>query len=360
MILMLEGADFSKNNIGKIDIPTANVTDIVIEGLSRFEGATSNYTCKASFDDGTSRNVNPSWSILSGSQYASISSTGVLSVVRGSENKDVTIKATYGGKETTVAVNVTYSLVSAETARLLSNYSKSLSDNQKIAVDDFYTGLTTQGIKSKIKTLYIPLLANDVSEVFVNVASNEHENTLPNVTSENYILSGGAISAGATYAKLVNSDLIDAKANNFHILSYASSATDIPFGMYCRTNASTATTLFTTTKNPDNWSFANNSKVGNVSLTQTFNKIYFGVGLIGLCNTTQDNEIYAYDANALRVKQFDCSDMSAKVGEITIGGNQSAFQYQGSSYMYSIGEGLTQSEYIKYKTLCDALVNALK
>lgn len=91
--IIVKNADFSSNNIGKVS-PT-NIVELVslsivgpdsVEGDAYFEAA---YSPK----DTTQRGV--TWSIESGSQYASIDhNTGILTALQGANSNDVTIKVT--------------------------------------------------------------------------------------------------------------------------------------------------------------------------------------------------------------------------------------------------------------------------
>lgn len=56
-----------------------------------------------------------------------------------------------------------------ETKELLSHYTRDISENQKYAVQDFITGLKSEGIWSHIENLYIPALAGDLSETLYDV-----------------------------------------------------------------------------------------------------------------------------------------------------------------------------------------------
>lgn len=59
--------------------------------------------------------------------------------------------------------------LTAETITLLSNYTRTLSEAQKFAVQDFLDGLKVEGIWAHIENLYIPALAGDLSETLYDV-----------------------------------------------------------------------------------------------------------------------------------------------------------------------------------------------
>ena len=82
--------------------PSYTLSSISISGTGSVNvGSTANYTCKATYSDGTTKTVTPAWSISSGSTYASITGAGVLT---GKAAGTVTVKASYSeGEETKTA-----------------------------------------------------------------------------------------------------------------------------------------------------------------------------------------------------------------------------------------------------------------
>jgi hypothetical protein len=83
------------------------LTDISISGpVSVDEGDTAQYTCTASWSDGTFTTVSPSWTVSS--SYAQISSSGLLSAGDVSNDQSVTITASFGGLSDTHSVTISY------------------------------------------------------------------------------------------------------------------------------------------------------------------------------------------------------------------------------------------------------------
>ncbi len=85
-------------------------TGISISGsASVTAGGTATYTCTATYNDNSTATVTPTWSITSGSSYASISSSGVLSANGTATSRSVTIQASYSynGSTQTMTKNVT-------------------------------------------------------------------------------------------------------------------------------------------------------------------------------------------------------------------------------------------------------------
>ena len=93
-------ADFSSFGLGKITpkatsegVTTIPLRELTINGSTSVSGASAQYNVQYIPDNTTEKGV--AWSIESGSQYASINPTsGLLTVVEGAENANVTIKAT--------------------------------------------------------------------------------------------------------------------------------------------------------------------------------------------------------------------------------------------------------------------------
>lgn len=67
--------------------------------------------------------------------------------------------------------------LSSETTLILSNFSKSLTDAQKFAVQDFIKKLKDENVWSHIENLYIPILAGKLNECGYNIKSNTKDLT---------------------------------------------------------------------------------------------------------------------------------------------------------------------------------------
>lgn len=52
--------------------------------------------------------VNPTWSITSGNQYATINSNGKVTILQGASNNPITVRADYNSKHTTSSITVSY------------------------------------------------------------------------------------------------------------------------------------------------------------------------------------------------------------------------------------------------------------
>jgi preprotein translocase subunit Sss1 len=83
------------------------LTGIVVSGSTSLnEGTTGQYVCTASYSDGTSKSIVPSWS--ENSAYASISALGILSADDVTSDQSVVITASFGGKSDTHSVTIKY------------------------------------------------------------------------------------------------------------------------------------------------------------------------------------------------------------------------------------------------------------
>ncbi len=80
------------------------LSDISISGNSSVNvGSTATYTCTAVYDDGITQKVNPTWSISSGNNYATINSSGVLT---GKAAGTVSVQANYGAMKVNKSVTI--------------------------------------------------------------------------------------------------------------------------------------------------------------------------------------------------------------------------------------------------------------
>lgn len=108
--IVISGADFSAKNLGKVTfLQDVDVTGIVINGSDSVTGLSSIYTVGYTPVTTSQKGVN--WSVTSGSEYASIDSTGLLTIKEGANANSVTIEAVSTFNNTVIAtktVAVTY------------------------------------------------------------------------------------------------------------------------------------------------------------------------------------------------------------------------------------------------------------
>ncbi|MDF7799421.1 hypothetical protein P4C99_08090 [Pontiellaceae bacterium B1224] len=88
------------------DIPGI-LESIEISGPSSLEeGGAGQYSCVATYSDGTSKPISPSWS--ENSSYASFSSAGLLSAGDVTSDQSLTVSASYQGKSDSMPVTILY------------------------------------------------------------------------------------------------------------------------------------------------------------------------------------------------------------------------------------------------------------
>jgi hypothetical protein len=103
-------AEFDGKTAGKVVMVkyvAPNLAGITISGpTSLNEETTAQYSCVASYSDGTSTTVSPNWT--DNSSKASISSSGLLSAGDVSADQSLTITASFGGRSDTYGVSIKY------------------------------------------------------------------------------------------------------------------------------------------------------------------------------------------------------------------------------------------------------------
>jgi len=109
--IVISGADFSQNNLGKVTfLEDSDITGLVILGKDNVIGKTAVYTISYIPVNTSQRGV--TWSIASGADYASIDAyTGILTIKEGANNSSVFIQAKSLYNESVTAlksISVTY------------------------------------------------------------------------------------------------------------------------------------------------------------------------------------------------------------------------------------------------------------
>lgn len=117
---------------------------------------------------------------------------------------------------------------SQEALAMLANYTRSLTDEQVLAFDDFQQGLKDAGIWAKITHLYMPILAGQLSEICVNLVDENFASDLTLGTDAATYLTLN--SKGVKNTNTANNwaagfyTEITEKVNNFHILTFPTNA----------------------------------------------------------------------------------------------------------------------------------------
>lgn len=109
-----------------------------------------------------------------------------------------------------------------ETKRLLSNYTKKLTEVQKYAVQEFVDGLKEKGIWQYLGNLYLPILANSLEEAMLNVKTLRNDYNNPDTTFYKLGVKGGLTTKNIE--NIPTSSRITVKLNasqlNHHVMAY--------------------------------------------------------------------------------------------------------------------------------------------
>lgn len=130
--------------------------------------------------------------------------------------------------------------LSAEAKKILSHYTKPLSQTQQIAFDNFLTSLKASGIWSKTNNLYFPILAGNLGECWYDVISGK--TTIPSSTTGYGYDSKGlrVVTAAETSEIAINTDGVNAPVGtNCHFCTYSTEA--MVSGYYLGSNGKSVT-----------------------------------------------------------------------------------------------------------------------
>lgn len=157
--IILPNMDFSNSGMGKVTIPTPPVAlvSLSIVAEDSYSGSSSDsFDLTVSYNPVNTTQTGVTWTIDSGSSYASITSAGVLTILSGADSDEVVVKATstvnssiYATKTITVTYNAPVELTLLQTALadtdvapMMSNYDIKYQLNSEIT----RTGSETTGI----------------------------------------------------------------------------------------------------------------------------------------------------------------------------------------------------------------------
>ncbi len=99
------------NNVRTISFTVANpqktLSSIAISGNAAIVSkGSADYRCVGTYSDGSTADVSPTWSITSGSTYASVNSSGRVTAGDTTIDRSITLRATFGGKTATKVITV--------------------------------------------------------------------------------------------------------------------------------------------------------------------------------------------------------------------------------------------------------------
>ncbi len=109
-----------------------------------------------------------------------------------------------------------------ETKRLLSNYTKKLTEVQKHAVQEFVDGLKEKGIWQYLGNLYLPILANSLEEVMLNVKTLRNDYNNPDTTFYKLGIKGGLTTKNIENIPTSSRIIVNLNASqlNHHVMVY--------------------------------------------------------------------------------------------------------------------------------------------
>lgn len=119
--------------------------------------------------------------------------------------------------------------LTSDTKELLSKYTKSLTEDQKYAVQDFIEGLKEKGIWQYLGNFYLPILANNLEEAMINVKTLKNDYDNPDSTYYKLGEKGGLTTTNVT-VNIPTANRITVKLNasqlNHHVMVYPLKAFD--------------------------------------------------------------------------------------------------------------------------------------
>lgn len=251
------------------------------------------------------------------------------------------------------------------TLSVIAKYSKTLSDPQKIALNTMLGKLNKDGILAKQKHFYLPILAGNVSEAFVNLASPTLATSLTPNASYWGLKSGGLYNAVPTNVVGANLDLVLASGmatNDFHILN---------FNTENYTNSSDAFMPHGSAISfPQTWRpTVGIEPAGGFKLATQDMYALLSPGLGGLINIGYKNKLkgYSFNQNTL-FKSYKPEESSVTPTTpytvSAISGTVNLAWYQNSNMLktqglISIGKGLTNAEIQLFKDAVNPFMTAM-
>ena len=257
--------------------------------------------------------------------------------------------------------------VSDATKSLLSNYTRSLTTKQQLAVEDFILGLKSNGLWASIGNLYIQALAGNLNETMFNIKT-ETKDTTP--SSEYYLLennglrtkyystnttipsdSRAIVKMNASYMNLhymvyvskLENDTNSKWTSNYYMTTYNST---VYKGMKVEYNAGNQTWNAIINGNPTRYAqaYKNEYVEGFVGVScQSDGKV------IGVTNNTAGNLGVSEDVDTT------ISDVNTYIGCSV----QGYANCSNPMRIITMGSGLSSDQLLKYNELCDALISKI-
>lgn len=374
MNIILKNA-VANDYIEKIDVTSAKLQRIEVKGESSVVGTQSSYTATGHYDDGSQSDLTElaAWSVDK-TNYAAVDKGNLTVLPAAAAAQEITLKAVYDGIEGSLSVSVTYDLgLRSDVKTMLAKTTKSLTDDQKLAFNAFIQGLEDNAI-APLK-LYIPAMAGNLSETFVNYADTSGSYPSDATPSSSYFsLSEKGIknlSEELNVAELYISGMSSLMPSDFHWLFFPSEiaerGTDYP--ELCDVNAvffpSYERDLYVGKVVPA-WSNHRFAESHNVEWspsrpdTASFENT---LSLKGWSITERTgNQYWTYSPEKKTIEtttscEFNFPDINLP-DSINVTGYRSEFMKKYTALL-SIGTGLTDSQVAKYNELATALLKSL-
>ena len=374
MNIILKNA-VANDYIERIDVTSAKLQRIEVKGEPSVVGRQSSYTATGHYDDGQQADLTEiaAWSVDK-TNYAAVDRGNLTVLPAAATAQTITLKAEYGGIAGSLSVSVTYDLgLRSDVKTMLAKTTKSLTDDQKLAFNAFMQGLEDNAI-APLK-LYIPAMAGNLSETFVNYADTSGSYPSDATPSSSYFsLSEKGlknISSEQNVADLYIAGMSSLMPSDFHWLFFpseiAENRTDYP--ELCDVNAvffpsyeenldagkvipAWSNHRFAESHNVD-WS---PSRPEMVSFENTLSLKGWSI------KERTGNQYWTYSPAKKTIEtttssEFNFPDINIP-DSINVAGYRSEFMKKHTALL-SIGTGLTDSQVAKYNELATALLKSL-
>lgn len=242
--------------------------------------------------------------------------------------------------------------LTSDTLALLDRYTKELTTDQKFAVQDFISGLKTNGVWSSIGNLYLPILAGSLPECLYNI-KNGNVDAVP--TDEYYELSTlGLASKDKTSTSGIVTVPINGSQQNLHMAIFNSetygvlSVNELFFG-----NAAGSKNVQMGLKT--NYKLEVKTDT-NISVSVPSTKLTMKPKLRGISQTTLGNITFGYEdggtvlaANPISTDNPYTNYEIGILGYKSVSGRKSTVHYG----LMSFGSALSEEQAQVYSSLAD-------
>ena len=243
------------------------------------------------------------------------------------------------------------SALSNSTKALLTNYTKTLTDDQKYAVQYLIEGLKDNGLWTKIGNLYLPVLAGSLSETLYNVKTSTVDCT-PDSTA--YGLANNGLKTIATSGTKATVSY-NGSQQNFHCLFYNtteltdSSTSELLLG-------SDANGFMTYTRFPGAFSGKTD---GNTDITYPSKAISATPSLFGSVQSTAGNMVVGSSDQSIGGTPI-ATDNAYTDASVVLLATTTALKVSQASYgLISLGYALTETETETYSSLANSFMSAM-